>query len=103
MKKYFLLVLILFLFAFCSEKPPVPEEKMIKIYTDLMFAQDTVLITSENVDSLKSEVFKRNDVLENDYVNTLEFYNKSPHRWEKFFKRVIEYVESLKTKPEESP
>jgi uncharacterized protein YcfL len=103
MKKYFLLVLIFFLFAYCSEKPPVPEEKMILIYTDLMFAQDTVLVTSENIDSLKSEVFKRNDVSENDYVSTLEFYNKSPHRWEKFFKRVIEYVESLKTKPEESP
>jgi len=103
MKKYFLLVLIFFLFAYCSEKPPVPEEKMILIYTDLMFAQDTVLVTSENIDSLKSEVFKRNDVSENDYVSTLEFYNKSPQRWEKFFKRVIEYVESLKTKPEESP
>ena len=103
MKKYFLFPLLLFLFTNCSVKSPVPEEKMVIIYTDLMFAQDTVLITSENVDSLKSEVFKRNDVSEDDYVNTLEFYNKSPHRWEKFFKRVIEYVESLKTKPDESP
>jgi hypothetical protein len=103
MKKYFLLVLILFLFTYCSEKPPVPEEKMIMIYTDMMFAQDTVLVTIENVDSIKADVFKRNNVTESDYIETLEFYNKSPQRWEKFFKRVIEYVESLKTKPDESP
>jgi len=103
MKKYFLVPLLLFLFAYCSEKPPVPEEKMIMIYTDMMFAQDTVLVTIENVDSIKADVFKRNNVTESDYIETLEFYNKSPQRWEKFFKRVIEYVESLKTKPEESP
>ncbi|HSL87739.1 MAG TPA: DUF4296 domain-containing protein [Ignavibacteriaceae bacterium] len=103
MKKYFLFVLIFFLFAYCSEKPPVPEKKMIMIYTDMMFAQDTVLVTIENVDSIKADVFKRNNVTESDYIETLEFYNKSPQRWEMFFKRVIEYVESLKTKPDESP
>lgn len=67
-----------------------------------MFAQDTVLINAKNIDSLKTEVFGRYKVTEEDYHRTLEFYNNSTERWEKFFDRVIEYVQSLKTKTSDS-
>jgi hypothetical protein len=96
-----LLIIIPFVLG-CSEKAPVGEEKLILIYTDLMFAQDTVLINSKNIDSLKTEVFNRHNITEDQYQKTLEFYNKFPQRWEMFFDKVIEYVESLKTKPDET-
>ena len=88
--------------TFCSEQTHVPEEKLILVYTDLMFAQDTASVNSKNVDSLKTEVFNRYEITEEDYQKTLEFYNESPERWEKFFEKVIEYIESLKTKPVDS-
>lgn len=96
-----LLITISFVLG-CSEKATVDEEKLILIYTDLMFAQDTVLINSKNVDSLKAEVFNRHNITADQYQQTLEFYNKSSERWEMFFDKVIEYVESLKTKPDET-
>ncbi len=99
MKSFYLILPFVLFFTFCSEKVPVPEEKLILVYTDLMFAQDTASVNSKNVDSLKTEVFNRHEIMEEDYKKTLEFYNESPERWEKFFEKVIEYVESLKTKP----
>lgn len=103
MKKLFILSLILLLFTFCSEqKQSIPEDRLIILYTDLMFAQDTVLINDDNVDSLKTVVFERHNISEEDYLQTIDFYNKTPERWEKFFDRVVEYIESLKSKPEES-
>lgn len=103
MKKLFLVCPILLILTFCSEqKPLVPEDKLIIIYTDLMFSQDTVLINNDNVDSLKTEVFARHNINEEDYQQTIDFYNKTPERWEKFFDRVVEYIESLKSKPEDS-
>lgn len=103
MKKLFILCLTLLLLTFCSQhKQPVSEDRLIIIYTDLMFAQDTVLINADNVDSLKTVVFERHNISEEDYQETIEYYNKTPERWEKFFDRVVEYIESLKSKPEES-
>lgn len=102
MRNLIVLLFICFILTGCEEKEPVTEEKMILIYSDLMFAQDTVLINKDNVDSLKSVVFDRHNISENDYIKTLDIYNEKPERWEKFFERVIEYVESLKTGPPES-
>lgn len=95
---FFVLPLI-FIFISCSEKVPVPENILILVYTDLMFAQDTLLVTTKNIDSLKSEVFARHKISEEDYQNTLNAINRTPERWEKFFERVIVYVESLRSKP----
>lgn len=102
MKKIFFILFYGVLFFSCSEKPPIPEDKLILIYTDLMFTQDTLLITSQNIDSIKADIFSRHSVTETDYQTTIEIYNRTPERWEKFFERVIEYVESLKSKPEDS-
>jgi hypothetical protein len=101
MKKFYFLIPILLLLTYCTEKPRVQEDKFILVYTDLMFAQDTVLINTDNVDSLKTEVFIKHNISEEDYQQTIEFYNNSPGSWEKFFVRVEEYIESLKSKPGE--
>ncbi len=102
MKNSFLIFLVFALFYACSEKPPIPEERLILIYTDLMFTQDTLLITSENVDSIKAEIFSRHAVTEEDYRETIDIYNRTPEIWENFFNKVLEYVESLKTIPAKS-
>lgn len=97
--KFSFLVIYLLLFTFCSEKEPIREDTLVLAYTDLMFAQDTLLITKQNVDSLKLQIFKRHNISEKDYLKTIELYTASPNRWENFFDRVIMYVERLKSKP----
>ncbi|MCJ7553241.1 MAG: DUF4296 domain-containing protein, partial [Ignavibacteriaceae bacterium] len=79
-KSFYLILPFILFFTFCSEQTPVPEEKLILVYTDLMFAQDTASVNSKNVDSLKTEVFNRHEITEEDYQKTLEYYNESPER-----------------------
>lgn len=93
-------ILSIFLsFISCSDKEPVTENKLILIYTDLMFAQDTLLVTSKNIDSIKTIVFNRHNITEDDYRSAIEAINRAPERWGHFFDVVIEYVESLRSKP----
>lgn len=98
MRKQFLLLIAFLITLSCSEKVPVSESKLLKVYTDLMFAQDTILVNSKNIDSLKSVIFSRYEISEEEYTKTLAFYNNNPVRWEKFFEKVINYVEGLKGK-----
>lgn len=97
--KSLMILSFLLMLTYCSVKEPIPEDILILVYAELMFAQDTLLITKQNVDSLKSQVFERHNILDQDYQNTIEIYTNTPERWDRFFDRVMEYIESLKTKP----
>ncbi len=80
----------------CANKN-IDEEKLIKIYTDIVVAQDTIKAPSYNFDSLKTVVFNRYGITSKEYNSTINNYNKDPQRWEKFFDKVTAYVEKLKT------
>lgn len=89
-----LLILPLFLNA-CSSKKEIKEDKFIKIYCDLIIAQDTTNAMNE---SLRGEVFRRYAVTEEEYNNTILSYNKDPKKWDKFFDKAIEYLGELRKK-----
>lgn len=61
----------------------------------MLIAQDTVLLTSVGLDSLREAVFKKYNVTEELYKTTLDYYNQDTDRWENFFDKVIAHVESL--------
>ena len=109
MKKYFsiylkfkispflcLFIPFVFLLASCSDNPPVKEEKFIKIYVDMLIAQDTTRSNGKQLESIKKEVLKKFSVSEADYDSTLKFYNSEPKRWSEFFDKAITYLEQLK-------
>lgn len=79
----------------CSNKNILDEDKFIKVYSDLIIAEDTTS-SLRNIDSVKAFVFKRNGITEKDYKSTIQYYNEDPQRWQKFFTKAIAYVESLK-------
>jgi len=88
-----LLFPFLFLFSSCSDDNKIKEGKFIKIYTDLVIAKDTSKIkTSE----LKSIIFKKYEISNTDYENTLTYYNEDPRRWDEFFKKTIDYIQKSK-------
>ena len=80
----------------CKKQPAIDEKKLVKIYADMIFMQDTSVSSQSEI---KKEVLKRFNVNENNYDNTIEFYNDDPQRWQPFFDSVIIYIEKLKPTP----
>ena len=81
--------------ASCSDSPPVKEEKFVKIYIDMLIAQDSTGSNYRQLEVIKKEVLKRYSVSETDYNSTLKFYNDDPKRWSEFFEKAIAYLEKL--------
>ncbi len=80
----------------CSHSRRIDEDKFVKIYTDIVIAQDTANANKNQIDEIKSKVFNRYDVTPALYDSTLSYYNSNPQRWEKFFDKTIKYVEGLR-------
>ncbi len=109
--KYFLPFLILVfygvLFSACKNQNRINEDKFVKIYTDMVIAQDSI-IDKKTTDSLhvinphtnaRDSVLKKYNVSLEQYQLTVDFYNQDPERWQTFFDKVIANVDSMKTKP----
>lgn len=79
------------------EDQPVNEDKFIKVYTDLVIAQDTSE-RSLPLYEIKKIVFAKNRITEQDYNHTLRFYNENPGKWETFFDKAIAYLEKQRKK-----
>ncbi len=80
----------------CKKQPAIEEKKFVKIYSDMIFMQDT---SSSSRLEIKEEVLKRFNVNEKDYDNTIKYYNADAERWQSFFDSVVVYMERLKPKP----
>jgi hypothetical protein len=91
----FLLFLILLSFIGCSHK--INEDKFILVYSDIVIAQDT-LGSNVNLEAVKSTVFKKYNISEKNYNETLNYYNSEPRKWEAFFNKTISHLEGLRKK-----
>jgi hypothetical protein len=88
-----------FIFS-CSKDDIIPEDKFIKIYIDILVAQDTLTDNSISNDSLKTLVLQKHNVTDSLFTKTIEYYNYNPDKWEKFFEDAIKQVEELKATEE---
>ncbi|MBZ0199240.1 MAG: DUF4296 domain-containing protein [Ignavibacteriaceae bacterium] len=98
-----LVITAVFLFPSCNNGKVIPEEKFIRLYTDIVIAQDTTAEAYNGMVKIRTEVLKRFNVTEKEYNSTLDYYNAKPERWELFFDKVIFYVEELKQKAAKKP
>ncbi len=80
----------------CEKLPPIDEQKFARIYADMIFMQDTSSLSQLVI---KNKVLKKYSIIENDYDETINFYNDDPERWLKFFDSTVVYIEKLKPKP----
>ena len=80
----------------CSDNPPLKEDKFIRIYVDMVIAQDTTNAGALQILNIKKFVLKKYSVSEQDYNSTLRFYNSEPKRWRAFFDKAISYLEQLR-------
>jgi hypothetical protein len=82
-------------FQSCQKSSVIDEKKFIKIYAEMLFMQDTSMLSQQTI---KESVLKKFNVSENDYDHTITFYNDDPERWPKFFDSTIVYIEKLNPK-----
>ena len=82
----------------CSKKNTVDEDKLIKVYADLLIIQDTTNIENYSLDSLRTTVLNRYDLTLPQYEEMIKVYNQEPKKWEEFFDKAIAYVNELKAK-----
>ncbi len=80
----------------CSKDDILPEDKFVKIYIDILVAQDTLTDNSISNDSLKTLILQKYNVTDSIYTKTIEYYNYNPDNWGKFFEDAIKQVEELK-------
>lgn len=80
----------------CKDQP-VSEDKFIKVYTDIVIAQDTIGQVS-TLSQIKKSIFAKNSITEKDYNNTFKYYNENPEKWEAFFDKAIVYLENQRHK-----
>jgi hypothetical protein len=77
----------------CKQNPKIEEKKFIKIYSEMIFMQDSSSSLTQN--EIKIKVLKKFDTSKNDFDETIKFYNEEPERWQKFFDSTIAYIEKL--------
>jgi len=94
-RNFYILLLSIVLFISCEEKPPVEENKFVKVYAELISAPDSISVDSTKYYEYKKEVFSDFNLTEKDYEQTIEFYNKDPKRWEDFFNKVVKHIEAI--------
>lgn len=100
----FLLISSAFLLSFstgCSHSHKIDEDKFVRVYTDIVIAQDTSNADVKQMESIKKKIFMRYNITGAQYDSTLSYYNADPERWEKFFDKTIKYVEGLRDKAKE--
>ena len=100
-KSISVIILLVSIGICCAEEEVLPEDKLIKIYVDILIAQDTTSDESISTDSLKAIVLSKYNVPDSLYLKTIENYKSSPAKWEAFFDNAVKYVEELRATPEE--
>lgn len=84
----------------CSKEQKIDEKTFVKVYSDLVIAQDSLAMDSTAFVNEKKNIFTRYSVSKEMYVKTLEYYKKNPDEWKALFKKVIAYLrEQEKKKP----
>lgn len=100
MNNKFLAISLLLILSACDKGPPIPEEKFIKVYVDLLVVQDTTTAEAFSLDSIKTLVLAKHNISLKQYDETINYYNSRPERWVDFFDSTTAYVEALRKKAE---
>jgi len=82
----------------CSKYKIINEDNFVKIYSDLIIAQDTLSQPGVSLTQVKKIIFKKYGISEENYKATVDYYNSDPKKWESVFDKSIAYVNTLKNR-----
>ena len=101
--KFTLFIVSSLLLSGCDKAPPIPDEKFLELYIDLLIIQDTTTATNFSLDSVKTLVLDRHNVSSGQYDAMIDYYNSQPDKWIVFFDSATAYVDQLKLEAENQP
>jgi len=102
LKVYLFVIFISIFFQACVDVPPIPEDKFMNAYIDILVAQDTATIPF-SMDSLRTVILVNDSITPHQYDLMIEYYNARPEKWMAFFDSVTVYTEQLKLESENQP
>ena len=94
----FLLSFLSLLFWGCAKEQKIKEKTFVKIYADLVIAQDSLAVDSVSFANEQNVIFTRYNVTKKLYVKTLDHYKKNPDKWKSLFEEVIAYLREKEKK-----
>ena len=92
-----LIILIPLCLSACSDFQKIEQDKLVKIYVDILIAEEKYF---DDTDSLKiryNEIFESYDVSEEDYLKQIEFLALDRDEWDRFFNKAYAYIDTLKS------
>jgi hypothetical protein len=92
--KSILLLVIPLLIIACGDSQRIDEEKFVDFYKDMSLAADTIGFDIESLKSIRINLHKKYNTNEIMFENTLKYFNEDPKRWDAFFTKVMDRLES---------
>lgn len=90
------LLSFIFLFFFACQEKVIDEDRFVKIYCDLVLANETISGSALPPDTVLQRTLSKYAASLEEYKQTLEYYNEDSERWEKFFAKAVTYLEEKK-------
>jgi hypothetical protein len=95
-----LFVVLSITFVFCTQEKEVDQDTLVKVYVDILIAEDTL---ARNMDSLlivKESIFENYNITKENYFHTINKYALQKKNWDEFFKKSLDYLDSLQKSSE---
>jgi len=89
---------LIFLFIYACSFKDVDPEVMSKTYVDLLIAKESFPGGSDSLLSVSDSIFNKYNISSEDYYSTLKKYEADQKKWDEFFTKSREYLDSLKSK-----
>ncbi|MFO7445984.1 MAG: DUF4296 domain-containing protein [Ignavibacteriaceae bacterium] len=93
----FILISSLIFFSACNTNK-ISNDTLVKIYADIVIAQDTTSGASSNPAVINNLIFQKYNVSEKDYETSIRSMESNPESWDIFFDKVVKHVENLRKK-----
>lgn len=89
-----LIVLMQIFFVSCDNDSKIDEEKFIGFYADMSLAADTIGFDTESLKNIRLKLHEKYGTNEKMFNNTLKYFHDDPKRWDTFFTKVMDKLES---------
>jgi hypothetical protein len=94
------LIIVVILYLLFYGKETMSKEQFVDFYTDMILAQDSLGADINTTKLIRNNLYKKYNISEEIYIQTLNYYRDDPKKMEEFFNEVLIKLEKLKKKSE---
>ena len=97
-----LLFLLPICLAACSDSREIEQDKLVKIYVDILIAEETYFDNTDSLQIKYDEIFDGYNVSEEDYRKQIEIMALDKEEWDRFFNKAYVYIDTLKSRHQQN-